>query len=141
MWSEESDMKTKSLRAAVRPARMLALAVLGALGTSVLAQTKTAASVQWTKVSVDLPVSAAVFPAGDGAPIADGYCLMCHSAGMVLRQPPLTEAQWLAEVQKMRALWGAPIPADQDTVLAKYLAHINGPGTARQPSPTAATSK
>jgi hypothetical protein len=46
---------------------------------------------KWAKVSVDLPTSQTLFPPGNGADIANGECLICHSAGMVLRQPPLTQ--------------------------------------------------
>ena len=37
------------------------------------------------------------------------------------------EQQWLAEIRKMRALWGAPIPVDEEQALSRYLARINGP--------------
>jgi hypothetical protein len=52
--------------------------------------------------------------------------LICHSAGMVLRQPPLTQDAWTVEVNKMRNAFGAPLPADQAEALAKYLRSING---------------
>jgi mono/diheme cytochrome c family protein len=81
---------------------------------------------QWTKVSVDLPVSQISFPPGDGSVIANAYCLICHSAGMVLRQPPLTQDEWTVEINKMRNAFGAPLPADQVEALAKYLRSING---------------
>jgi mono/diheme cytochrome c family protein len=81
---------------------------------------------QWTKVSVDLPVSQVVFPPGNGSVIANAYCLICHSAGMVLRQPPLTQEEWSVEINKMRNAFGAPVPADQVEALAKYLRSING---------------
>jgi cytochrome c5 len=83
--------------------------------------------VRWKKVSVNLPVSDSTFPPGDGAQIVNANCLMCHSEGMVMRQPPLAEAQWLDEVRKMREIFRAPIPAENDATLARYLAHINGP--------------
>lgn len=83
--------------------------------------------IRWKKVSVNLPVSEAAFPPGDGAQLANANCLMCHSEGMVMRQPPLTEAQWLEEVRKMRELFRAPIPAEADVPLSRYLARINGP--------------
>jgi mono/diheme cytochrome c family protein len=79
----------------------------------------------WTKVSVELPTSQALFPPGNGADIANGQCLICHSAGMVLRQPPLTQEEWTSEIDKMRNAFGAPLPADQVEVLAKYLHSIN----------------
>jgi mono/diheme cytochrome c family protein len=81
---------------------------------------------KWAKVSVDLPVSQISFPPGNGSVIANAYCLICHSAGMVLRQPPLTQDEWTVEINKMRNAFGAPLPADQVEALAKYLRSING---------------
>jgi mono/diheme cytochrome c family protein len=81
---------------------------------------------KWTKVSVELPVSQVSFPPGDGSVIANAYCLICHSAGMVLRQPSLTQDEWTVEINKMRNAFGAPLPADQVEALAKYLRSING---------------
>jgi hypothetical protein len=80
----------------------------------------------WRVVKVELPVSNAYFPPGDGAELADGQCLICHSAGMILTQPPLTHSQWVGEINKMRNVFGAPLPADQVEPLAKYLSSING---------------
>jgi mono/diheme cytochrome c family protein len=79
----------------------------------------------WPVVKVDLPVSNAYFPAGDGADVANAQCLICHSAGMVLRQPPLTQKEWIGEINKMRNSYGAPLPADQIEALAKYLFSLN----------------
>ncbi len=81
---------------------------------------------KWTKVSVDLPASQISFPPGNGSVIANAYCLICHSAGMVLRQPPLTQDEWTVEINKMRSAFGAPLPAEQVEALAKYLRSING---------------
>jgi len=80
----------------------------------------------WSKLSVELPASQTLFPAGDGADIANGQCLICHSAGMVLRQPPLTQDEWRSEINKMRNAFGAPLPADQVDALARYLYSIDG---------------
>jgi mono/diheme cytochrome c family protein len=80
----------------------------------------------WPVVKVELPVSNAHFPAGDGADVANAQCLICHSAGMVLRQPPLTQGEWIGEINKMRNAFGSPLPADQIEPLAKYLFSING---------------
>jgi mono/diheme cytochrome c family protein len=84
---------------------------------------------QWVKVSVELPASQVSFPPGNGSVIANAYCLICHSAGMVLRQPPLTQDEWTGEINKMRNAFGAPLPADQVEALAKYLRSINGRST------------
>jgi hypothetical protein len=45
---------------------------------------------------------------------------------MVTRQPPLSFDAWKTEVEKMRAAYGAPLPADQIETVARYLATING---------------
>jgi mono/diheme cytochrome c family protein len=71
-------------------------------------------------------VSQISFPPGNGSVIANAYCRICHSAGMVLRQPPLTQDEWTSEINKMRNAFGAPLPADQVDALAKYLRTING---------------
>jgi mono/diheme cytochrome c family protein len=84
---------------------------------------------KWAKVSVDLPASQVTFPPGNGSVIANAHCLICHSAGMVLRQPPLTRDEWTAEINKMRNAFGAPLPADQVEALAEYLRSINGQST------------
>jgi mono/diheme cytochrome c family protein len=79
-----------------------------------------------------MPVSETTFPPGAGSEIATSQCLICHSAGMILRQPPLTQEQWLAEINKMRAAFGALIPVDQVDALARYLSGIrlaNSKGT------------
>ena len=81
---------------------------------------------KWVKVSVDLPASQTSFPPGNGSVIANAQCLICHSAGMVLRQPPLTQDEWTGEINKMRNSYGAPMPADQVEALVKYLQSING---------------
>jgi hypothetical protein len=89
---------------------------------------------KWVKVSVDLPTSQISFPPGNGSVIANAYCLICHSAGMVLRQPPLTQDEWTAEINKMRNAFGAPIPADQVQALSQYLGSINGRQSQKGPS-------
>ena len=85
-----------------------------------------AASQESAIVRVELPASDEPFPPGVGADIATGQCLICHSAGMVLTQPPLTKGEWRAEIMKMRSAYGAPIPDDQVDGLSEYLKNING---------------
>ena len=94
--------------------------------TAVGAKTATGPVRGWAKVAVDLPTSETSFPAGKGADIANAQCLICHSAGMVLEQPPLTRGEWTGEINKMRNSFGAPLPPDQVEVLAKYLHSIDG---------------
>jgi hypothetical protein len=40
----------------------------------------------------------------------------------MVRQPPLTVAEWTAEIRTMRDSFGTPIPSDQIDELAHYLA-------------------
>ena len=87
---------------------------------------KDEASRQWAIVRVELPASDETFPPGVGADIATSRCLICHSAGMVLRQPPLTKDEWRAEIVKMRSAYGAPMPDDQVDGLSEYLNSIGG---------------
>jgi mono/diheme cytochrome c family protein len=94
--------------------------------TATLDKAATGPVQKWARVSVELPTSQTLFPPGNGADIANGECLICHSAGMVLRQPPLTKEEWIGEINKMRNAFGAPLPADQVEALATYLHTING---------------
>jgi mono/diheme cytochrome c family protein len=87
---------------------------------------KDLASRQWAIVRVALPENDEPFPPGIGADIAGSQCLICHSAGMVLTQPPLKKDEWRAEIMKMRSAYGAPIPDDQVDALSEYLKNING---------------
>jgi mono/diheme cytochrome c family protein len=92
---------------------------------------KDAVSPQRAIVRVELPSSDGPFPPGTGADIANSQCLSCHSAGMVLTQPPLKKEEWRAEIMKMRSAYGAPIPDDQVDGLSEYLKNIS----ARQSQP------
>ena len=73
---------------------------------------------------MQLPTSVTTFPAGNGADIANSQCLICHSAGMVLRQPARTQEQWKETINKMRNSYGAPLPAEQVDPLAVYLSRL-----------------
>jgi hypothetical protein len=73
-------------------------------------------------VRVALPGDAGfAFKPGPGAIAAQTYCLTCHSSAYVSTQAVLSAAQWTAEVNKMRAVYGAEIPADQVPIIAGYL--------------------
>jgi mono/diheme cytochrome c family protein len=77
-------------------------------------------------VKVELPTEERMFPGGDKAAAINGNCLACHSASMVLNQPPLTRAVWSAEVHKMVSAYKAPVsPQDVDAIIA-YLVQTNG---------------
>ncbi len=137
-------MNTKLRRiAAFWAAPVLLGIVAGAIGSrylpeSVEAQAARQAAavppVRFTAVNVSLPAGTAVFPQGPGSEIANAHCVMCHSTGMVLRQPPLTVNEWKTEIMKMRNAFGAPIPLDQVDKLARYLDTLNGKKDETAPS-------
>lgn len=77
-------------------------------------------------IDVALPNGREAFPLGTGADLANAHCVICHSVGMVTRQPPLSFQEWKAEVAKMRAVYGAPFDADQIEPIARYLTVIDG---------------
>src|SRR5258708_27918133 len=63
-------------------------------------------------INLNFPTSVVAFPAGKGSDLANANCLICHSAGMALRQPPLAPDEWRSEIKKMQSFFGGPIPAD-----------------------------
>jgi mono/diheme cytochrome c family protein len=105
------------------------LLVTLALGTPALAlagPTQPSAKAVLRTVEVASPVGETAFPRGPGSDLANEHCVICHSVGMVRRQPPLSFGDWKAEVAKMRAAYGAPLPADKVDEVARYLTTING---------------
>lgn len=83
-------------------------------------------AVRFKVVGVDLPASSRKFPPGINSDLIVTHCLMCHSPGMILEQPPLTESEWAKVTNKMRSHFGAPIPEDDISAIARYLSTING---------------
>ena len=61
------------------------------------------------------------FKPGPGGDAAQQYCISCHSPAYVANQPPLTAAQWTAEVTKMQRAFGAQIPSDAAATIVQYL--------------------
>ena len=129
----DSGLRRSSVMRAI-PVALTGLLVVGApqlraenTGSSP-EKTTAQSDTHWGKVSVELPTSLIPFPAGEGAVIANAQCLICHSAGMVLRQPARTEEQWKETINKMRSAYGAPLPAEQVDALAAYLSRLVSEG-------------
>lgn len=104
------------------------------IASQVARQAEIVPPVRFKTVNVALSPGEAMFPPGHGAEIANANCVMCHSTGMVLHQPPLTFDEWKTEIMKMRAAFGAPIPADQVDDLARYLNTVDGRKSEKGPS-------
>jgi len=76
--------------------------------------------------SITLPPPDNTFKDGPNAALAQAKCTICHSADYVYTQPPLTKAQWTAEVTKMQKAYGAPIADADIPLLVDYLMSQNG---------------
>ena len=76
-------------------------------------------------VNVEIPFGDRMFE-GPGSDVANNNCLACHSAGMVLDQPALSQAQWRAEVEKMLTAYKAPVDPKEVEAIVAYLVSIRG---------------
>ena len=101
------------MRRAVTTVALLALA-LPLLGAS------------FGRISIALPAIDVPFKPGPRVDAARANCETCHSAAYVYTQPRLTQAQWTAEVTKMKAVYGAPIADADVATVAAYLFSQNG---------------
>ncbi len=106
--------------------RLLMLSLAGAafaLAAPLLASAAPRAS---ATVTIQLPPDGMSFKDGPNVMLVRANCMTCHSPEYVYRQPPLTKAQWLAEVTKMQKVYKAPIPDDALDPIATYLVSQNG---------------
>jgi cytochrome c5 len=76
---------------------------------------------------VELPQSDRGLPEGPGRDVVQNNCFTCHSAGMILTQPPLAKAAWEAEVTKMRNVYKAPVDEKDVPAIVEYLTAVKGP--------------
>jgi cytochrome c5 len=90
-------------------------------GPSAFAATRPSAT-----VTIQMPPDGMSFKDGPNVTLVRANCVTCHSAEYVYRQPPLSKAQWLAEVTKMQKAYKAPIPDDAVDPIVLYLLTQNG---------------
>ena len=76
--------------------------------------------------SITLPPPDNALKDGPNLALAQSRCLVCHAADYIYTQPPLTKAQWTAEVTKMQKAFGAPITDADIPLLVDYLMSQNG---------------
>ena len=107
-------------------AQSLSSLAVTALTLCTVSMAQAASSFSLTSTSVELPNSDRAFPAGPGVETVSANCLTCHSAGMVMTQPPLKKAMWEAEVQKMMKVFKAPVAEADVAKIVDYLAAIKG---------------
>jgi cytochrome c5 len=100
----------------------------------------TAGGFTLTSTSIALPEDDSSFQ-GAGSDLMNANCTACHSASMVLTQPPLSRAQWTATVDKMRDTYKATIPAKDMPAIVEYLTRVSagggGPPAHSDQTPTA----
>ena len=85
-----------------------------------------AAPMAFKPEKVELPTGDLMFPGGDTADAINNNCVACHSAEMVLNQPPLSRAEWAGEVHKMVGVYKAPVSSEDQAAIIDYLAAIKG---------------
>jgi cytochrome c553 len=100
------------------------LLALGAVLSPLSGRTQTLQTLK--SASIDLPQGNLQFPPGPGADAITNNCLACHSAGMVLNQPPLPKATWEAEVHKMVNTYKAPVAPEDIPAIVAYLDATKG---------------
>lgn len=115
--------------------------MLGATGAVLLLALPPVGSVAWAatppptvsasgitlhSANVELPSSDRMFPGGPDAETINNNCLACHSAGMVLNQPAMTQANWQAEVEKMQSAYKAPLALEDVPTIVDYLTRTKG---------------
>lgn len=126
----KNEMRNSKLRMVRRGSRSIrALVLLAAIGAG-------GAALDAGVMKIDLPTETASFKTAPGSGLANAQCLTCHSVEYVKTQPPEPLAFWSAEVKKMNAVYGAPIPEDQMDAIAHYLAENYGTGAGGQPAPS-----
>ena len=78
---------------------------------------------------IELPAETSKLKPGPGADGAEAQCARCHSFDYINTQPPGKPlAFWKAEVEKMKKVYGAPIPDEQIEPIARYLTQAYGDG-------------
>ena len=93
-----------------------------AVGPHAAPTTAQAAGITLRSVGFDLPTSDRGFPPESGAELVANNCQSCHSVGMILNQPKLTQAEWTGEVNKMLHTYKAPVSEDDVAGIVTYLA-------------------
>ena len=76
--------------------------------------------------TITLPSVTADLPDGLGRKVVLDRCVTCHTARYITNQPRFSRDTWVAEVQKMRKTFGAPVADEQMDDIVNYLMSIRG---------------
>lgn len=58
---------------------------------------------------------------GEGLEQVKTHCSICHSLDYITMQPGFSSAQWRGIVNKMKKVFGAPIPESDIEIIIRYL--------------------
>ena len=97
----------------------------------------TAGGITLTSTSIDWPEDSSTYT-GAGADLMNNNCTACHSASMALTQPPLSQAQWAATVDKMRNTYKAAVAPKDVPAIVDYLTKMSAQTAGRTPQPAQA---
>jgi sulfite dehydrogenase (cytochrome) subunit B len=76
--------------------------------------------------TIVMPHDEPVFPPGPGRDELVTACVVCHSPRYITMQPRFSRTEWLAEVNKMKNVYGAHISDEQVLKITDYVVSING---------------
>jgi hypothetical protein len=76
--------------------------------------------------SIDLPQFPVDIPEGPGRNAVMASCVICHSPRYITMQPNFPRKTWEAQVDKMRKVYGAPIPDAAVPEIVSYLMSVRG---------------
>jgi hypothetical protein len=124
-WAASEARRSTDIAGALQAAQADAPAPVAASAPASTPAEVAAAGIALHSVSVDLPDRGIMF-SGPGSDPANSNCLVCHSAGMVLNQPDLPRAAWVAEVSKMINAYKAPVAPQDVGAIVDYLVSIKG---------------
>ena len=76
--------------------------------------------------TIELPQVSPNLPDGPGKAAVESGCVLCHSTRYITMQPTFGREVWIAEVDKMRKTFGAPVTDEQAKTIVDYLVAIRG---------------
>ena len=76
--------------------------------------------------AISLPDMWPAIPDGPNRAQFQALCRLCHSPRLVLTQPRFPEKKWAEVVHKMVAVYGAPIPPEEERAIVQYLTVVRG---------------
>jgi cytochrome c5 len=109
---------TRKMLWAIAAAAVITVGVAGA--RSSLAQEKGGPK------TIELPQVQPNLPDAPGKSAVESGCVVCHSTRYITMQPAFPRTVWIAEVDKMRKTFGAPITDEQAKTIVDYLVAIRG---------------